>query len=47
MAEYEIFFKESVYKVLKRILWKIESLASDPTPIGCQKLTDEERYRVR
>lgn len=55
MAEYEIFFKESVWndlgKVpksdLKRILSRIEKLGDDPRPIGCEKLTDQELYRVR
>ena len=55
MAEYEIFFKESVWKDLrklpksdlKRILTRIEKLGDDPRPIGCEKITDEELYRVR
>ena len=55
MAEYEIFFKESVWKDLgkvpksdlKRILSRIEKLGDDPRPIGCEKLTDQELYRVR
>jgi mRNA interferase RelE/StbE len=55
MAEYEILFKESVYKELqsipkadlKKILSKIERLSDDPRPIGSQKLTGFELYRVR
>jgi len=55
MAEYEIFFKESVYKDLKKIpkndlikiLARIENLADDPRPVGCEKLTDQEFYRIR
>ena len=55
MAEYEIFFKESVYKDQKKIpkndlikiLARIENLADDPRPIGCEKLTDQEFYRIR
>ena len=55
MAEYEIFFKESVWKDLrklpksdlKRILTRIEKLGDDPRAIGCEKITDEELYRVR
>ena len=55
MAGYEILFKESVYKEfkslpkidLKKILSKIERLADDPRPIGSQKLTGFELYRVR
>jgi mRNA interferase RelE/StbE len=55
MAEYEILFKESVYKDFKRIpksdlrkiLSKIENLSKNPRLKGCEKLTDQERYRVR
>jgi mRNA interferase RelE/StbE len=55
MAEYEILFKESVWKDLKkvpgtdlkRILSRVEKLGDDPRPMGCEKLTGEELYRVR
>jgi mRNA interferase RelE/StbE len=55
MAGYEIFFKESVWKDLqdvpkknlKRILARIENLGRDPRPIGSEKLTGHELYRVR
>lgn len=55
MAEYEIFFKESVWKDLKgvlkkdlkRILSRIEGLGEDPRPAGNEKLTGQELYRVR
>jgi mRNA interferase RelE/StbE len=55
MAAYEIFFKESVWKDLrkvpksdlKRILSKIEKLEHDPRPVGCEKLTGETLYRLR
>ena len=55
MAEYEIFFKESVWKDLrkipksdlKRILARIKKLEDDPRPIDCEKLTGEEHFRVR
>ena len=55
MAEYEIFIKKSVYKALKKIpkndlikiLARIENLSDDPRPIGCEKLTDQEFYRIR
>jgi len=55
MAGYEIFFKESVWKDLKgiakkdlkRILSRIETLGDDPRPIGSEKLTGQELYRVR
>ena len=55
MAGYENFFKESVWKDLrktpkrdlKRILSRIEKLGDDPRPMGCEKLTAQELYRVR
>ena len=55
MAEYEIVFKRSVLKDLrsipnadvKRILAKVRSLAVDPRQSGCEKLSGQERYRVR
>ncbi|MBW1836776.1 MAG: type II toxin-antitoxin system RelE/ParE family toxin [Deltaproteobacteria bacterium] len=55
MAEYEIFFKESVWKDLrkvsksdlKRILSRIEKLGDNPRPMGYEKLTGQELYRVR
>jgi len=55
MGAYEILFKESVWKdlrkvpknILKKILARIEMLGDDPRPKGCEKLTDQELYRVR
>ena len=55
MAAYKIFFRKSVKKDLatipkkdlKRILQKIESLGIDPRPIGCEKLSGQEKYRLR
>ena len=55
MAEYEVLFKESVWKDLKkvpksdlkRILSRIEKFGDDPRPMGCEKLTGDELYRVR
>ena len=55
MASYELVFKKSVAKDLrgfpkqdvKRILLRIRSLADDPRPPGCEKLSGQERYRVR
>ena len=55
MAEYEIYFKESVWKELKKvskkdlkkILTRIENLRDDPRPMGCEKLSAHELYRVR
>jgi mRNA interferase RelE/StbE len=55
MAAYKVYFRESVEKDfsvvpkkdLKRILRRIEALAENPRPSGCEKLTGQERYRVR
>jgi mRNA interferase RelE/StbE len=55
MASYELVFKKSVAKDLrglpkqdvKRLLLRIRSLADDPRPEGCEKLSGQERYRVR
>ena len=55
MDAYKIFFKRSVEKDfksiskndLKRILDRIKALADDPRPTGHEKLTGQERYRVR
>ncbi len=55
MAGYEVLFKESVWKDLrkvpktnlKKILSRIDKLKTTPRPIGCEKLTGQELYRVR
>ena len=55
MAEYKVYFKESVEKdlsailkkELQKVLRRIEALAKDPRPQGHEKLTGQERYRVR
>jgi mRNA interferase RelE/StbE len=55
MAKYEVVIKRSVYKDLrpipkpdvKRIMARIGSLADEPRPIGCEKLSGQERYRLR
>lgn len=55
MAAYRIFFKKSVQKDLsfipkndlKKILSRIEKLGEDPRPVGSEKLTGQERYRLR
>jgi len=55
MAEYKIYFKKSVEKDfnvipkkdLKKILDRIEALAEDPRPPGCEKLTEQQKYRLR
>ena len=55
MAAYKIYFRASVEKDfgsiprsdLKKILQRIKTLAENPRPPGCEKLTGQERYRVR
>jgi mRNA interferase RelE/StbE len=55
MASYELVFKKSVAKDLrgfpkqdvKRILLRMGALADDPRPPGCEKLSGQERYRIR
>ncbi len=55
MAEYKVYFKKSVEKDLraipkkdlKNILQRIATLARNPRPAGHEKLTGQERYRVR
>jgi len=55
MAHYSLVVKESVAKDFRgipkqdvlRILRAIESLAAEPRPVGCEKLSGQEKYRVR
>ena len=55
MAVYKVFFKKSVWKdfesipkkKLDRIIEKIDSLSENPRPAGSQKLSGQERYRMR
>ena len=55
MAVYNIFFRDSVRKdldsipddYLKRIMERIGSLAENPRPVGCEKLSGQEKYRIR
>jgi len=55
MAKYKILIKESAIKELesipkkslKQIIKRIQSLADNPWPKGSQKLSAQERYRIR
>ncbi len=56
MESYELFIKSSAAKELEavgrksdrtRIVDKIYTLKVDPRPQGCEKLTGQDRYRVR
>ena len=55
MGKYSLELKKSAVKELKKIpnkylkviIEKIRSLSDEPKPIGCVKLSDKERYRIR
>ena len=55
MAKYNILIKPSAVKEIEniprkdriRIIQKIQGLANTPRPQGCEKLTGENRYRIR
>lgn len=55
MAKYKIKIKVSAVKELntlpkkdlQKVVTKIRSLSSNPHPAGCEKLSGEEKYRVR
>lgn len=55
MAVYSIFFTASAQKELnlipkadlKRIMDRIGALAQNPRPVGSEKLSGQERYRIR
>ena len=55
MESYRLLFKRSVAKDLRaipaaeleRLLARIADLAGNPRPPGCEKLSAQERYRIR
>ena len=55
MEKYKIIVKKSVAKDLRplpkkdvaAIIKGIESLKEEPRPFGCEKLSGQERYRIR
>ena len=55
MAGYRVFFKKSFEKDLaliptkdlRKILERIDTLARDPRPPGGEKLTGQNRFRIR
>lgn len=55
MASYRIFIKPSAAKELEAvpkkdrlgIVEKVRRLSNNPRPAGCEKLSGEEKYRIR
>jgi mRNA interferase RelE/StbE len=55
VASYSVRIKRSAARELeavplkdrKRIVSRIESLATEPRPPGCEKLSGEDKYRLR
>lgn len=55
MGNYKIEIKKSAAKeiedlpsvILKRVITHIKELADNPRPVGCKKLSGEEKYRIR
>lgn len=55
MANYDLLIKPSAVKELealqaknrRRIVNKIQNLAVEPRPHGCEKLTGQDRFRLR
>jgi len=55
VASYRLFIKPSAAKELeglpigqrRRVVTRLRSLATDPRPHGCEKLSGAEKYRIR
>ena len=55
MESYRIVIKKSAAKELEklpkkdraRVIERIRGLAEDPRPVGCKKLSAQEKYRIR
>ena len=55
MGRYKLVFRRSVAKDLRRlpnkdvarVMKRIDELSENPRDFGCEKLTEQERYRVR
>lgn len=55
MASYSVVIRRSAGKEIealpttdrRRVVARIQALASDPRPVGCEKLSGEEKYRLR
>ena len=55
MASYSLFIKPSAAKEIetlpkqdrRKVVSRIEALATNPRPPGCEKLSGQEQYRIR
>jgi mRNA interferase RelE/StbE len=56
VASFKVLIKPSAVKEIeaidgkrdrRRVVGRIQDLANDPRPPGCEKLSGEEKYRVR
>ena len=55
MASYKVLIKPSAVKELEaipqkdrtRIVYRIQGLAENPRPPGCEKLSNRDKYRIR
>jgi len=55
VASYRILIRRSAAKEIeavplkdrRRVVARIESLANNPRPVGCEKLSGEDKYRIR
>jgi len=56
VAKYSVLIKTSAVKEIekianrsdrRRVVSRIQALADDPRPRGCEKLSGQDRYRVR
>ena len=55
MANYSVLIRRSAAKEIealplkdrRRVITRIQGLAANPRPAGCEKLSGEEKYRIR
>jgi len=55
VASYSVVIRRSAGKDIealptadrRRVVARIQALATDPRPVGCEKLSGEEKYRLR
>lgn len=55
MASYKLLIKPSAVKEIEglpdkdraRVVYRIQGLSEDPRPRGCEKLSGDDKYRIR